>query len=680
MKQKYLKLKSIILVSLLLLSLLPLFLSGVFFYKEAQTHLKNQMLVSFNNQASSTANLTKNMLESEERTIVQIANTTQVQSLNSANADKYLQEIVEKSVIKQGDSSSQIYSHFLVTDANGNEIIHSSGNHQIPPINLTGRDYHDEAAIKGESGVNNPNISKSTGNKIFPISTPVYKDGEKIGGSFAGFLHMEYFSNMIQNYKVGVNGYVLLIGTGGDGIGSRVLSSPSKEDLWDRVLLEDENLDWQQVANHIKNNKWGNYAVNDGVKYQVSIAPVGIHDWSIALVTPEEEIFASDSLDSMRNLFLTGLTLVALIIFGIGFLMTRYISKPITALDKSMKKLANGDLRFDETFDSKIYEINTLNESMKTLKNNLVLMISNIKASSHTMNLRSQNLNEHMGSMQNVMLTFDASVKEMSNDSDSQLKEIELTASAIEEITASIQDIASSSEQTVSLANNSLEFANNGKVVLAETQRKISDSNTKIIQSTKMIQSLGERTQEISKIIDVITAISSQTNLLALNAAIEAARAGESGRGFAVVAEEVRKLAEQSSSAANTISNMVNQIQNETGNVIAHITNNSKHAEEDLEAIKEVERSFDLIMSSIEDLSNHINGISSSMEQISAGSQEMAASVNTIVQSNQHSASNLTDLAHSSEDINTSIKDIYESAQLLSDMSDELKNTINKFE
>lgn len=637
------------------------------------------MLKTFNNQASSTANLTKSMLESEERIIVQIANTTQVQSLDATIADKYLQAIVEKSVIKQGDSSSQIYSHFLVTEANGDEIIHSSGKHVIPPISLAGRDYHDEAAIKGNSGVNNPNISKSTGNKIFPISTPVYKDGKKIGGSFVGFIHMEYFSNMIQNYKIGENGYVLLIGTGGDGVESRVLSSPNKEDLWDRVLLEDENSDWQKVANHIKNKEWDSYVVNDEVKYQVSIAPVGIYDWSIVLVTPEEEIFASESLVSMRNQFFTGLTLVALVVFGIGFLMARYISKPITSLDESLKKLANGDLKFNEKLSTNIYEISTLNESIKTLKDSLALMISNIKNSSQAMIGQSQNLNGNMGSMQNVMLAFDASVKEMSHDSDKQLKEIEITASAIEQITASIQDIASSSEQTVSLATKSLESANNGKDILAETQRKVSNSNTTMIESTKMIHNLGERTQEISKIIDVITAISSQTNLLALNAAIEAARAGEAGRGFAVVAEEVRKLAEQSNSAASTISNMVNQIQTETETVINRITDNAKHAQEDLEAIKEVEKSFDLITSSIEDLSNQINGISSAMEEISAGSEEMAASVSTIVQSTQNSVSNITDLAHSSDGINTSIKDIYESAQLLSTMSDELKNTVSKF-
>src|SRR4029077_5644320 len=86
--------------------------------------------------------------------------------------------------------------------------------------------------------------------------------------------------------------------------------------------------------------------------------------------------------------------------------------------------------------------------------------------------------------------------------------------------------------------------------------------------TTRVITSLGKRSQEIGKILEVIEEIADQTNLLALNAAIEAARAGDAGRGFAVVADEVRKLAERSVEAAKEIGEVVRQVQNDTGDAV----------------------------------------------------------------------------------------------------------------
>src|SRR5213075_2494444 len=94
------------------------------------------------------------------------------------------------------------------------------------------------------------------------------------------------------------------------------------------------------------------------------------------------------------------------------------------------------------------------------------------------------------------------------------------------------------------------------------------------------IQDLAERSERIGGIVDTITGIAEQTNLLALNAAIEAARAGEQGRGFAVVAEEVRKLAEESQSAAAQISGLVGEIQTETNKVVEVVTDSAKRTED----------------------------------------------------------------------------------------------------
>ncbi|WP_431496259.1 MULTISPECIES: methyl-accepting chemotaxis protein [Pseudomonas] len=142
-------------------------------------------------------------------------------------------------------------------------------------------------------------------------------------------------------------------------------------------------------------------------------------------------------------------------------------------------------------------------------------------------------------------------------------------AGAVEEFSATSLNIADNMGNTERLAQENAQQTRIGRTSMDEASSSLEQIAGALNSTATVINTLGQRSQEIGGIVGVITSIAEQTNLLALNAAIEAARAGEQGRGFAVVADEVRSLASRTRQATDEISGMINSIQQETGNAIS---------------------------------------------------------------------------------------------------------------
>lgn len=180
----------------------------------------------------------------------------------------------------------------------------------------------------------------------------------------------------------------------------------------------------------------------------------------------------------------------------------------------------------------------------------------------------------------------------------------------------------------------------------------------------------------IGEFTNVITGISDQTNLLALNASIEAARAGEAGKGFAVVAEEVRKLAEDSKSAADRITQVVMNVQKETANIVATIQATADVLHTGRAIVQEAQQSFEGIHNDVQVLATQVDLVSSSTEEIAASTEEVTAtmedvsllakqtsqSVDAVAQKAKHQAENMESMTAFIDQLNTTAENLQLSA------------------
>ncbi|MCR6663094.1 MAG: methyl-accepting chemotaxis protein [Luteimonas sp.] len=257
-----------------------------------------------------------------------------------------------------------------------------------------------------------------------------------------------------------------------------------------------------------------------------------------------------------------------------------------------------------------------------------------------------------------------ATAMHLAEAAEHQAQEINSASDRINEIAASIDQVSKNSAESADVAQRSVQIATKGAGVVRETIAGMDSIRDQIQETSKRIKRLGESSQEIGSIVELINDISEQTNILALNAAIQAASAGEAGRGFAVVADEVQRLAERASNATKRIETLVQTIQSDTNEAVSsmeqttsEVVAGARLAEDAGTALGEIEK-----VSS--DLSGLIQGISSAAQQQSGAAANITQTMNTIQQitsqtsqgANQ-TAESIGNLAQLAADLRRSVAD-----------------------
>jgi len=222
------------------------------------------------------------------------------------------------------------------------------------------------------------------------------------------------------------------------------------------------------------------------------------------------------------------------------------------------------------------------------------------------------------------------SSEEMSTGASQQDQEITNTSSAVEELTVSMKQVSNNAEASAEAARRALDAAEQGNRAVRDTLEGMQRIRHSVQATAKKIKTLGDRSLEISEIINVINDITEQTNLLALNAAIEAARAGEAGRGFAVVADEVRKLAEHSRTATKDIAALIKAIQAETNEAVVVMEEGTKEVEVGAKLADQAGKALEAISSVVRQSAELVQEISLASKQQVRGTEGVANAMQII--------------------------------------------------
>lgn len=252
--------------------------------------------------------------------------------------------------------------------------------------------------------------------------------------------------------------------------------------------------------------------------------------------------------------------------------------------------------------------------------------------------------------------------RSLSADALRQAEEISNSLNSIQEMTDSIQEVASNAREAANVTAQATEAAARGGEAVDRTVSGILEIRETVAETTRKVKRLAESSQEISKIVALISQIASRTNLLALNASIEAARAGESGRGFAIVADEVRQLADRAAKASKEIEQIVLQIQSETGNVMTAMeegtqlviegTRRAEQAKNSLDEIIEVSRRIDELVRAISQATVQQTETSRSVAQVM---QSVELTANETSKEAQKVAASLQQLVSIARELQTSV-------------------------
>ena len=274
-------------------------------------------------------------------------------------------------------------------------------------------------------------------------------------------------------------------------------------------------------------------------------------------------------------------------------------------------------------------------------------------------------IQSHVGEIRGSVSTVANAAQEVALSSANQSSSTSSMAAAVEQMTVSINLVADNSAAAMDLARTSGDISNEGGRIIDETVGGMQGIASSVGEAAQVIETLGQESQQISAVVQVIKEIADQTNLLALNAAIEAARAGEAGRGFAVVADEVRQLAERTTKSTGDIGQLIGKIQAAANGAVREMQQVVTQVNEGQSLANDAGNRIAEIREAVQKVVNAVTEISNALKEQGAASQEIAKHVESIAQ--------MTDENHAASE-NTST-----GAQQLDHLAEEVSQTIARF-
>ncbi len=358
--------------------------------------------------------------------------------------------------------------------------------------------------------------------------------------------------------------------------------------------------------------------------------------------------------------------------------LLRNIADPVLEINRIVTAMSMGDLT--QTFAMQASgDLADMSNALNIAIRNINKLIRGIEENSFTVASSSSQMLEKAESMKKSTTEVAAAITQMAEGAQEQAMRTDESSRLVEDILKSSSEMGGKADIITKAAEKGQNSCNDGlRIIRAVVENMHEITRSADITSTS-VDVLTNRSEEISRTLNVITDIASQTNLLALNAAIEAARAGDAGRGFAVVAEEIRKLAEDSRRSAVEIERVVKDVQKDTAGATKAIDKMKTNVENGTKATKEAETVFESIHTSSVDTLQLSRQVLQATREQQGSIGVVVKNIEKIVVVAEETASGTQEVASSSRELNKSMNEVSETGRNLSEVASQLKGSIAQF-
>jgi methyl-accepting chemotaxis protein len=507
---------------------------------------------------------------------------------------------------------------------------------------------------------------------MLTATAPIYDDNKNFLGVVTADMSLTTIQEIIKSIKVGQTGKAMLLGKDGT-----YLAGVSEELVMQIKASEDKNTSIAKLGQDILQNKEGiSFFEDENGKNRAYYKQIPELGWNIVLSIPEKELYAPIN-KLLISLIILGLIACALVTLAVS-IFSGYITKNVKEVNDLSHAIADGDLTQVIKVKSE-NELGAMGNNLNKMTNNLRELVQKITGGLEQVVATSEELTASSEQTQQSAEQVSLAIQQVAIGSGDQVAITNDTTKIAEEIFTGMEQISNNIQ---SVTNTSLEAsmrAEKGNDVVSSAIEQMNNIQGKVAVSTQAVSILGEKSKEIGSIVSLITSIAGQTNLLALNAAIEAARAGEQGKGFAVVADEVRKLAEQSASAAGNISSLINEIQKEIVNAVKAMDNGTIAVEDGISMVGQAGKSFSEILEDINFIASQMQDVSAVTEEISAGTHNMLGAIENVAKISTESSENAENVVAASQEQTALMKEVANAAENLTDMAVELQTLMSNF-
>lgn len=402
----------------------------------------------------------------------------------------------------------------------------------------------------------------------------------------------------------------------------------------------------------------------------------------VGFLTERMDMRVSDNekLIKQTEYILYGVALLVILIAALGgWWFARRLSRPLVKISAVAGEIASGNLAVEKVIYQGNDELADLVASFDTMKQNLRNVIQEVAKASEQVAASSEQLSASADQSARATAQVAETISDVANGAAGQTQVVDQTAATVQDMTTAINHVAENSNEVSAKSGETAQAAQSGKAAVDQAVGQMQRIKGSVSNAATVVQKLGENSRRIGEIVNVITEIAGQTNLLALNAAIEAARAGEMGKGFAVVAEEVRKLAEQSHTAAGEISVIVLDIQNDTTVAVNAMEQGTQDVTEGSQVIEETGSRFRHIAEMVTGLNTQIQEISAAAQELAASSDMVAGSVANVRKIASNTAGSTQTISAAAEEQTATMQEIASSSNALSQMAEELRQVVAAF-